>query len=289
MKKIIYLLMVLMPMAFASCDSDPYYNDWGDNWGDYWGNGNNNSNGNSGNIDEENENTTVEKELIGTFEYQNSSTEYAVIKLLSDLSGSYTQYEDGVITEEYYFSWKVYDDEFYFTKVNSSKTTKMPITIMSSTQVKFGSYLYTRMNSTGNITTLNTYEQLLLGTWKNTDTQNGTNVLVLNKDLTGSWTSTDGTTNAFTWIADASNLTVLWTNGGTTYKMAYTLVNGLLTVDNIPMAKVVSNTVSFNLTQRTTARAITNFSDCISASTTAKAVTRAAKRISANTSFSMMR
>ncbi len=285
MKKIIYLLIALMPMAFASCDSDPYYDDWGDNWGDYWNGNNNNNNDNSGNTDEDNENTTVEKELIGTFEYQNSTTQYAVIKLLSDLSGSYTQYENGAVTEEYYFSWKVYGDELYFQKVNSSETTKMAITIMSSTQVKFGSYLYTRMNSTGDITTLNTYEQLLLGTWKNTDTQNGTNVLVLNKDLTGSWTSTDGTTGAFTWIANASNLTVLWTNGSTTSKMAYTLVDGLLTVDNIPMAKV-SSAASFSITQRASSRAITNFSDCISASTTASAVT---KRIPANASFSMMR
>ncbi len=284
MKKIIYLLIALMPMAFASCDSDPYY----DNWGDYWNGNNNNNNDNSGNTDEDNENTTVEKELIGTFEYQNSTTQYAVIKLLSDLSGSYTQYENGAVTEEYYFSWKVYGDDLYFQKVNSSETTKMAITIMSSTQVKFGSYLYTRMNSTGDITTLNTYEQLLLGTWKNTDTQNGTNVLVLNKDLTGSWTSTDGTTGAFTWIANASNLTVLWTNGSTTSKMAYTLVDGLLTVDNIPMAKV-SSAASFSITQRASSRAITNFSDCISASTTASAVTRTAKRIPANASFSMMR
>ena len=275
-------------MAFASCDSDPYYDDWGDNWGDYWNGNNNNNNDNSGNTDEDNENTTVEKELIGTFEYQNSTTQYAVIKLLSDLSGSYTQYENGAVTEEYYFSWKVYGDELYFQKVNSSETTKMAITIMSSTQVKFGSYLYTRMNSTGDITTLNTYEQLSLGTWKNTDTQNGTNVLVLNKDLTGSWTSTDGTTGAFTWIANASNLTVLWTNGSTTSKMAYTLVDGLLTVDNIPMAKV-SSAASFSITQRASSRAITNFSDCISASTTASAVTRTAKRIPANASFSMMR
>src|SRR5574344_1264009 len=178
MKKIIYLLIALMPMAFASCDSDPYYDDWGDNWGDYWNGNNNNNNDNSGNTDEDNENTTVEKELIGTFEYQNSTTQYAVIKLLSDLSGSYTQYENGAVTEEYYFSWKVYGDELYFQKVNSSETTKMAITIMSSTH---------------DITTLNTDEQLLLGPSKNTDTQNGSNVLVLNKYLTGSSTSTDGT------------------------------------------------------------------------------------------------
>jgi hypothetical protein len=210
---------------------------------------------------------------------------------LSDLSGSYTQYEDGAITEEYYFAWNVYGDELYFQKVNSKETTKMAITIMSSSQVKFGAYLYTRMNSTGNITTLNTYEQLLLGTWKNTDTQNGTNVLVLNKDLTGSWTSTDGTVQSFTWIADASKMTVLWTTGttkGTTSVMEYTLVNGLLTVDEIPMAKV-SSAASFSITQRASSRAITNFSDCISASTTASAVTRTAKRIPANASFSMMR
>lgn len=59
MKKIIYLLIALMPMAFASCDSDPYYDDWGDNWGDYWNGNNNNNNDNSGNTDEDNENTTV--------------------------------------------------------------------------------------------------------------------------------------------------------------------------------------------------------------------------------------
>lgn len=259
MKKIIYLLLIaIMPLAFASCDSDPYYDDWNN---PSWDNNGNNGN-NSG--EEDDENTTVEKQLVGTFQC-GSGSNYMVLKLKSDLSGSFAEYQDGVVTDEYYFSWNVYGSYLYYTPVNSTETVKMSITIQSTTEVKFGSYLYTRITDSGSTTTLNTYEQQLLGNWKNTDTENGSNVLRLSSDRTGSWQYTDGTVLPFTWTATSQVLYVVPTNGEKSFNMQYTLVNGKLTVDNVPMVKYTTTSKSSTRSASVTVCTVTSFAESATA------------------------